>query len=177
MTVLETIAQLRMSNTSFQTILLAPERSKNRKKVIFLEYEKPSKAIKEFISLVDSANNNLPFLEEGLELANAASSDLLHYIELEQPSASQMVKVYKKQQENRRVRRELKDRIELAKPISQWKKRHTQACKELTELLGVIRKIEHAQNTRAYACRTHVLDDITEKHHLVKRTVGGEGLG
>lgn len=166
-----------MSNASFQTLLLAPERSKNRKKGDILERKKASKAIKEFTSLVDGACSNLSFLEENLELANAASSDLLHYIELEQPSASQMVRVYKKQQENRRVRRELKDLLELARPISQWKKRHTQAYKELTELLGAIRKIEHSQDTRAYACRTHVLDDITEKHHLVKRTVEGEGVG
>lgn len=142
-----------------------------------MDHTKASEIIKEFLSLINNADSKLPVLEESLELANATSSDLLHYIEFEQPSASQMIKIYKKQQENRRARRELKDLLELAKPISQWKRRHGQACKELSELLGVIRKIEHSQTIRAYACRTHILDDITEKHHLAKQTIKDGNVG
>lgn len=81
------------------------------------------------------------------------------------------LKIYKLNRETRKKRRTAKEQIELSTPIAEWAARNKQALRELREVLGAVRKIEHQQSLRAYAIRGHILDEITDKTHLTSRSV------
>lgn len=66
-------------------------------------------------------------------------------------------------QKIRRERRELKDEVLLKAPIVQWGKSHIRELNELEKLLGEVRKLEKACESRSYKNRTNLIGEIKHK--------------
>lgn len=86
-----------------------------------------------------------------------ATVDLLHALEFSEDNES-LDQFISDLRDNRRMRREAKDFVELTKPIVHFMTRNKQAIKELNQVVDEVRDIESKLATRTYTPR--VLTDM-----------------
>ena len=93
-------------------------------------------------------------------MAEAATQDLLHALELGDDKAPGRARLGLKIREVRRQRRTAKDIAEQTRPVVDWVEQNRTVIKGLERLLGDVRKQERRSEGRSYAPRTHILEDI-----------------
>ena len=88
----------------------------------------------------------------GVKEQDLITQDLLHKLELESLDAVEMVKLAKQLKECRATRCMMKDEIERMQPIKDYLQDvdNVKAVRELSELIGNLRKIDKVQHNRRY---------------------------
>lgn len=128
--------------------------------------------IEDFLNFLDETEELYSTQRQTLQDRNEDQEDLLHYIELGKADGKARLALYSKLQETRRERRKAKNDISLCEPIAEWAAKNTSAINSLRNLLGAVRKIEKRQESRSYAVRGHILDDVTTFTHLTNNGGG-----
>lgn len=121
------------------------------------------KKIESFVGLLDAAEKQNCELVDAIKILEQEQLDLLHKIELESLCPDESVKIARRIQEIRRIRRAIKDTMSLWMPIKTFAKN----CREIKPgLRDVIKEIESTiedQETRVYKSRVNV--ESFDKHY------------
>jgi hypothetical protein len=123
------------------------------------------KKIESFVSLLDAAEKQNCELVDAIKILEQEQLDLLHKIELESLCPDESVKIARRIQEIRRIRRAIKDTMSLWMPIKTFAKN----CREIKPgLRDVIKEIESTiedQENRIYKSRVNVESFTGDKHY------------
>lgn len=139
---------------------LERERFKHYRKENKLKSSVDREIVKELVSVQNFLNgiqtmNKRAYEEVGYH--DKVSVDLLHALEFSEEDES-LIEITSDLRDNRRMRREAKDFVELTKPVVHFMTRNKQAIKELNQIVGEVRDIESRLATRTYTPR--VLTDM-----------------
>lgn len=139
---------------------LERERYKHYRKENKLKSSVDREIVKELVSVQNFLNgiqtmNKRAYEEVGYH--DKVSIDLLHALEFSEDDES-LIEITSDLRDNRRMRREAKDFVELTKPVVHFMTRNKQAIKELNQIVGEVRDIESRLATRTYTPR--VLTDM-----------------
>lgn len=121
-----------------------------------------SEALAAFLTLLRDAETEYVSALNTMNDTDAATQDLLHFLELQDPSPDEMVTVGERIVNIRQERRAAKDRSEVLGPVVDWIEANRAVVKSLERLLGEMRKIENKHVGRFYIPRTDALDGIRE---------------
>lgn len=120
-----------------------------------LEIEQHLQSIREvFVNYPKLYEHNL----EQLKRIDQEIQDILHAIELNNFNASDGYKLAKELQTARKVRRELKDQLELLEPLKEFVSFVKPTEKNIGSTLGNVRIIKQRHNVRTYKMR--IRDDL-----------------
>lgn len=118
-----------------------------------------SAGLSEFLAYIRSCAEQASMAAEDEKQADAETQDILHTLELDRHSYSEVAHLGKKLIAVRQRRRKAKETQEALLPIVGWAEANRPAVKALERVLGEMRKAEKRQETRIYAQRTHVLTE------------------
>lgn len=116
-----------------------------------------------FLDYLRDAEEQLRMAEADQAEAEAATQDLLHALELGEHHAKERGRLAQKLREVRRKRRSAKNTVERTRPVAEWAEQNRGVVKSLERLLGEVRKVERKEESRVYAPRTTVLEEL-EQH-------------
>lgn len=126
-----------------------------------------SEKLSAFLSFLRESEAGYNAMLAALTDSDAATQDLLHFLELEDPSPEELVTVGERLGSVRRNRREQKDRSEIFGAVASWCEDNRAAVKSLERLLGELRKIENRHAGRFYTPRTDAWDGLREKQEVI----------
>ena len=114
--------------------------------------KKPSEYITEFLNFCCEAQTQHRIYGEEVNNQDKLTHDYLHKLELGELKSGERSKVATKLAVNRKDRRYYKDRVEEYEPIIKFlnDQRNKQVIKQLTQVLGDVRKQEQYHNKRFY---------------------------
>lgn len=124
--------------------------------------DKISNQIKEFITLVETAEKDYLYYYEKVGVEDKLSQDILHKLELEDLTEEEVTEAGIMLQTNRKDRRYYKDRIEELKPLYDFYNENKTLISKLKNTLGATRKAEGYHEHRTYKPR--VLKDEKEEN-------------
>jgi hypothetical protein len=112
----------------------------------------PSEYISEFLNFLSSVESSYNFCLTEMKRQEQLTQDYLHSLELDDLRYDERNKVATKLAMNRKDRRYYKDRVEEYEPIIKFlnDQRNKQVIKQLTQVLGEVRKQEQYHNKRFY---------------------------
>lgn len=112
----------------------------------------PSEYISEFLNFLSSVESSYNFCLAEMKKQEQLTQDYLHSLELDDLRYDERNKVATKLAMNRKDRRYYKDRVEEYEPIIKFlnDQRNKQVIKQLTQVLGDVRKQEQYHNKRFY---------------------------
>lgn len=112
----------------------------------------PSEYISEFLNFLSSVESSYDFCFAEMKRQEQLTQDYLHSLELDDLRYDERNKVATKLAMNRKDRRYYKDRVEEYEPIIKFlnDQRNKQVIKQLTQVLGEVRKQEQYHNKRFY---------------------------
>ncbi len=119
--------------------------------------------IDEFLRFIRDCAIQYDYAVNEVKRCEDQTQDILHKLELEDIKYKERAKYATMIQKIRRERRELKDEALLKAPIVQWGKSHIKELNELEKLLGEVRKLEKACESRSYKNRTNLIDEIKHR--------------
>ena len=112
----------------------------------------PSEYISEFLNFLSSVESSYNFCLTEMKRQEQLTQDYLHSLELDDLRYDERNKVATKLAMNRKDRRYYKDRVEEYEPIIKFlnDQRNKQVVKQLTQVLGEVRRQEQYHNKRFY---------------------------
>lgn len=121
-----------------------------------------SESLSAFLTLLREAEMEYVSALTTMTDSDAATQDLLHFLELQDPSPNELVIVGERIMNIRQARRAAKDRVEVIGPVVDWIEANRTAVKSLERLLGEMRKIESRHASRFYTPRTDAWNGLRE---------------
>ena len=117
-----------------------------------IDPKNPSEYISEFLNFLSSVESSYNFCLTEMKRQEQLTQDYLHSLELDDLRYDERNKVATKLAMNRKDRRYYKDRVEEYEPIIKFlnDQRNKQVIKQLTQVLGEVRKQEQYHNKRFY---------------------------
>lgn len=119
-----------------------------------------SEALSAFLEFLREAERECTSAVNTMTDSDAATQDLLHFLELQEPSPDELVAVGERIVAIRQERRAAKDRAEVLTPVVEWIAQHKETVKSLERLLGELRKVENRHASRFYTPRTDAWDGL-----------------
>jgi hypothetical protein len=112
----------------------------------------PSEYISEFLNFLSSVESSYNFCLAEMKRQEQLTQDYLHSLELDDLRYDERNKVATKLAMNRKDRRYYKDRVEEYEPIIKFlnDQKNKQVIKQLTQVLGEVRRQEQYHNKRFY---------------------------
>jgi hypothetical protein len=112
----------------------------------------PSEYISEFLNFLSSVESSYNFCLAEMKRQEQLTQDYLHSLELDDLRYEERNKVATKLAMNRKDRRYYKDRVEEYEPIIKFlnDQKNKQVIKQLTQVLGEVRRQEQYHNKRFY---------------------------
>lgn len=112
----------------------------------------PSEYISEFLNFLSSVESSYNFCLAEMKKQEQLTQDYLHSLELDDLRYDERNKVATKLAMNRKDRRYYKDRVEEYEPIIKFlnDQKNKQVIKQLTQVLGEVRRQEQYHNKRFY---------------------------
>lgn len=157
------------------TDLLADDLERERHKHYRVENKLKSSVDREIVKEMISVQNILNGIQTMNKRAydevghhDKASVDLLHALEFSEDNES-LNEFTSNLRDNRRMRREAKDFVELTKPVVHFMSRNKRAMKELNELVDELRDKEAKMSARQYTPR--VLTDMNVALNKAKEEI------
>ncbi len=121
-----------------------------------------SESLAAFLELLRESERECVSALNTMTDSDAATQDLLHFLELKDPSPAELVDIGERIVTIRQTRRAAKDRAEILSPVVEWIAQHKETVKSLERLLGELRKIENRHASRFYTPRTDAWDGLRE---------------
>jgi len=117
-----------------------------------IDPKNPSEYISEFLNFLSSVESSYNFCLAEMKRQEQLTQDYLHSLELDDLRYEERNKVATKLAMNRKDRRYYKDRVEEYEPIIKFlnDQKNKQVIKQLTQVLGDVRRQEQYHNKRFY---------------------------
>ncbi len=122
-----------------------------------------SESLSAFLEFLREAETGYVSTLAAMNDSDAATQDLLHFLELKDPSPDELVTVGERIVTIRQERRAAKDCAEVLTPVVEWIAQHKETVKSMERLLGEMRKVESRHASRFYTPRTDVWDGLREE--------------
>lgn len=117
--------------------------------------------IEEFLKFLREAESIANMNQSIVDDCNGKMQDIVHYFEFHSDAPKRAKnKLAEQISPIRQERRKAKDLLSVYEPVVAWVREHRKTISELEQLLGTVRKIERAHENRAYAYRSHIIEEI-----------------
>lgn len=115
--------------------------------------------ITKFLAACREAKGRYEYCQEAERLSDNKTQDILHVIELDPESFSDL-DLLSMLHEVRQERREVKESVQVAQSFNKWFNENKKAIDSLTNTLGDIRKVLKYQTTPHYFWKTNLIGEV-----------------